>query len=230
MPPVVFLLAQTFVDTSPLHSGGPIDDRINFIYTWVFWASVVVGVLVSGLILYSAFRFRRKYDDEEPEQVHGHNKLELTWTIVPFVILFALFLLTAANMSYINDQPANSYMHVHVIGEQFDWRFEYPYTTSAGKKFQKSTILTIPADQPVALDLDSRDVAHSFYVPALAGQMNAIPGQTNTMWIQARAGKYYGQCTELCGTGHAQMLVEIDALPMDKYQAWLQQQGINVAG
>jgi cytochrome c oxidase subunit 2 len=67
-------------------------------------------------------------------------------------------------------------------------------------------------------------VAHSFYVPSLAGQVNALPGQTNHMWLQARLGHYYGQCTELCGTGHATMLIDVVAMPQAQFDTWLRQQ------
>ena len=83
------------------------------------------------------------------------------------------------------------------------------------------TDLNVPADTPVALTVTSTDVNHSLYIPNLAGQVNAIPGQTNYIWFQARPGTYYGQCTELCGVGHAGMLLEVHAMPNDKFQQWL---------
>jgi cytochrome c oxidase subunit 2 len=75
-----------------------------------------------------------------------------------------------------------------------------------------------------AISAQGCGVNHSFYVPSLAGQMNAIPGQTNNMWLQARAGHYYGQCTELCGSGHASMLLEVVAMPQAQFNKWLLQQ------
>lgn len=250
------LLAQTCcVDTSPLHSGGAVDDRMQAIYTAVFWSSVVLGVVVAGLIVYAAFRFRRRSDADQPRQFHGNVRLEIGWTLLPLVVFLALFGFTAANMPFINDIPqdalsasANSGSLVTVIGQQFSWTFDYG-STSSGKRIQSFATLYVPENTDVGLYIASTDppcgtkvqpvsaadnpekgyaqaisdkgcgVNHSFYVPSLAGQMNAIPGQVNTLWINARQGTYYGQCTELCGVGHPQMTFSIVSLPSNKFQS-----------
>ncbi|HEX6538614.1 MAG TPA: cytochrome c oxidase subunit II transmembrane domain-containing protein [Candidatus Dormibacteraeota bacterium] len=252
------LLAQACcVDTSPLHSGGAVDDRMQSIYTAVFWSSVVLGVLVAGLIVYAAFRFRRRRNAEEPRQFHGNTKLEIGWTLLPLVVFLSLFGFTAANMPFINDVPAdtnsaaanfNGAPNVTVIGQQFSWTFDYG-ASSSGKRIQSFATLYVPEDTDIALNIVSTDppcntkvqpesgasdpekgyaqaiskqgcgVNHSFYVPSLAGQMNAIPGQVNNLWINARQGSYYGQCTELCGVGHPQMTFTVVALPSNKFQS-----------
>jgi cytochrome c oxidase subunit 2 len=82
----------------------------------------------------------------------------------------------------------------------------------------------VPAGQPVALEVVSADVNHSFYLPTLSGQVNAIPNQINHMWFQAdKPGNYYGQCTELCGEGHALMEIVVKAVPAGQFQAFLEQ-------
>jgi cytochrome c oxidase subunit 2 len=231
------------VDTSPLHPGGPVDDRMQLVYTAVFWASVALGVLVTALLLYSMLRFRRRNDEDEPRQFHGNTRLEIGWTLLPFVVFLGLFVLTAANMPFVNDIPQSAPMNVTVIGQQFSWTFDYGTSTS-GKRVQSFGTLYVPQDTQVGLQIVSTDppckapasapsvqgfaqalaqqgcgVNHSFYVPSLAGQMNAIPGQVNTMWLEARAGTYYGQCTELCGTGHAQMTLTVISLPNNQFQS-----------
>jgi cytochrome c oxidase subunit 2 len=237
------------VDTSPLHSGGAVDDRIQVVYTAVFWASVALGLVVAVLLVYSMLRFRRRRDDDEPAQFHGNTRLEVGWTLLPLFVFLALFALTAANMPFVNDQRTaadeggNTPMRVTVIGVQFAWSFDYG-TTSSGKRVQSFGTLYVPADTDVNLDIVSTDppckppkqvppgksyaqaisdqgcgVNHSFYAPSLAGQMNAIPGQVNQMWLNARAGTYYGQCTELCGVGHNQMTYTVVAMPNNKFQS-----------
>lgn len=228
-------------DSSPLHPVGPVGERINTVYTPLFWASVVVFTLVSLAIIYAALRFRRRADDEEPVQVHGNNRIELAWTLIPFVILVSLFILTASNMHFITSAPADS-MHVCVQGQRFNWSYYYedscgdPRTQGTGLTFapaDKSVVklvtsdsrLYIPVGKPVALEVVSVDVNHSFYVPTLGGQINAIPGQHNHMWIQAdEAGTFLGSCTELCGVNHAGMEIKIIALPQDQFDQWLSQQ------
>ncbi|HZB98191.1 MAG TPA: cytochrome c oxidase subunit II [Candidatus Sulfotelmatobacter sp.] len=239
----VSVIGINFVDTSPLNSHGAVNDHIQFVYTWMFWASVVVGVLVSVAILYSFFRFRRKTDDEQPRQVHGNTRLEIAWTIVPFLILVSLFGITAANMGFISDPPSDRpHLSVKIQAQRFAWTMFYTGKKQRTSHREVSSVtpqdvkreanlpqdkpngLLVPADTPVDIQLTSTDVIHSFYIPALAGQENAVPGQTNHFWLEARPGKYYGQCTELCGDGHAGMVLEIDALPKDKFQQWLYQQ------
>ena len=252
------LLAQACcVDTSPLHSGGTVDDRMQAIYTAVFWSSVVLGVVVSGLIIYAAFRFRRRRDSDEPRQFHGNTRLEIGWTLLPLFVFLSLFAFTAANMPFINDIPqgalsaaasGNQGSVVTIIGVQFSWTFDYG-ATSSGKRIQSFSTLYVPEDTDVGLYVVSTDppcstkvqpvsgadnpekgyaqaisnqgcgVNHSFYTPSLAGQINAIPGQVNNLWVNARQGSYYGQCTELCGSGHNQMEYTVIALPNNKFQS-----------
>jgi cytochrome c oxidase subunit 2 len=238
---VILAAAQfgSYYDSSPLHAGGPVERHIMTVYTPIFWASAALFTFVSLLIIYSALRFRRRRDDEEPTQVHGNNRLEIAWTVVPFLILFSLFIVTAANMGYITHAPATS-LRVCVVGQRFAWT--YYYNTGCGETVQvkggenhdtrlgykgvlgkrATSTLTVPAGRPVALEIVSADVNHSYYLPTLAGQINAIPNQINHMWFQAdRPGKYYGECTELCGDNHYAMEIVVEAVPADQFQAFM---------
>jgi len=180
-------------DTNPNHPAGPVDAAQNDVYFWIFWASVVVFFGVASLIVYSAIRFRRRHEDDEPAQVHGNSRLEIAWTLVPLAILLSLFGYTASKMPFIASAPRGAMNKSVIIS---------------------TTELYIPVGKPVALEVVSSDVNHSFYVPRLAGQVNAIPGQVNHLWLEADApGIYLGQCTELCGAGHAIMKLAVIALP-----------------
>ncbi|HEY8676565.1 MAG TPA: cytochrome c oxidase subunit II transmembrane domain-containing protein [Candidatus Dormibacteraeota bacterium] len=224
-------------------NGGSISDRALGVYTWVFWSSVVLGVIVTALLIYAFIKFRRRSDDEEPSQFHGNTRLEIAWTLVPLATFLSLFGLTAANMPFINDIHAGSQYTVTVIGVQFSWTFDYG-TTSSGSRIRSFGTLYLPMNTDVGLDIVSTDppcnakpsvpsgstlakaiadegcgVNHSFYAPSLGQQMNAIPGDVNTAPINAREGTYYGQCTELCGTGHATMTFVVVSLPMNQFQS-----------
>jgi cytochrome c oxidase subunit II len=239
------LLAQTCCvpNTGPLTPGGSIGDTGQLVYSVVFWASVALGSIVGGLLIYAYFRFRRRSDDDEPAQFHGNTRLEIAWTMVPLAVFLSLFGLTAANMPFVNDIHADSKLTVTVIGVQFSWTFDYG-VASNGKRIQSPTILFLPDNTDVGLDIVSTDppcnakpalssgqtlaqalsaegcgVNHSLYLASLGQQMNAIPGQVNHAPINARVGTYYGQCTELCGTGHAQMTLTVIGLPMNKFQS-----------
>jgi cytochrome c oxidase subunit 2 len=185
---------------------------------------VGLGTIVAVLLIYAFFRFRRRADDDDPAQVHGNSRLEITWTLIPLAVFLSLFGLTAYNMPFVNDTPASAPMSVTVIGVQFAWSFDYG-AAGDGKRIQSFGTLYVPENTDVGLQVVSTDppckppqvtqgqsfaaavaaegcgVNHSFYVPSLAGQINAIPGQVNHLWLNARQGTYYGQCTELCGIG-----------------------------
>jgi cytochrome c oxidase subunit 2 len=213
-----------FVDQSPLHPQGPVANHINDVFWPLFWVSVVVTAGVSLAILYSAVRFRRKHDDEEPVQTHGNNKLELGWTIIPFVILVSLFALTAANMNVIASTPSGA-MAIKVTGVRFYWQFDYGVKKANGKELTTIKDFYVPVGTPVALEIHSTDVNHSLFLPHINGQMNAIPGQINHTWMQIdKAGDYMGACTELCGDGHWLMDFTVHALSKADFDAWMSKQ------
>jgi len=217
---VVASSISAFVDMSPLHPNGPVSQHINNVFWPLFWVSVVITTGVSLAILYSAVRFRRKADDEEPVQTHGNNKLELGWTVVPFLILISLFVLTAANMGVIASTPDNS-MQVKVTGFQFYWQFDYGVKKANGRELTTIKDFYVPVGKPIALEVTSHDVNHSLFMPNIDGQINAIPGQTNHIWFQVdRTGDYTGQCTELCGTGHWTMDLIVHVMSQSDFDAW----------
>jgi cytochrome c oxidase subunit 2 len=223
----VTVLATTnvgFVDMSPLHPQGPAANHINDVFWPLFWVSVVITAAVSLAILYSAVRFRRKHDDEEPVQTHGNNRLEIGWTVVPFVILMSLFALTAANMGVIASTPSNALM-MKVTGVRFYWQFDYNLKKANGKELTTIKDLYVPVGTPIGFEVYSTDVNHSFFLPTVNGQINAIPGQTNHTWFQVdKPGDIVGQCTELCGDGHWLMEFTVHALSQSDYDKWLAKQ------
>ena len=207
-------ISAAAIDVSPLDCAGPNACDIVSVYTSIFWIAMAVLVIVGGLLVYAALRFRRK-DDVEPAQVHGNPRLEILWTAIPVVIVSFLFIRTTLRIDYVRNGPPPQ-QTIQVTGVQFAWSFKYP-----NGKTSFST-LTIPAGQVVRLEVTSKDVLHSFWVPRLGGQIYAKPGFQNSGWIEAsQPGKYYGQCNELCGTFHSTMLLEVDAVTADQYQAFL---------
>ena len=201
------------VDVSPLDCAGPNACDIVSIYIGIFLIAMAVLVIVGGLLIYAALRFRRR-DDREPEQIHGNARLEIVWTAIPVLIVSFLFIRTTLRMDYVRNGPPPN-VTIQVTGVQWAWLFKYPNGKSA-------STLTIPVNQVIQLKVTSKDVLHSFWVPRLGGQIYAIPGQENHGWIEAsQAGQYFGECNELCGTGHASMSLEVDAVSNANYQAFL---------
>src|SRR5437588_9860012 len=202
------------VDVSPLDCAGPNACDIVSIYTGIFLIAMAVLVIVGGLLVYAALRFRR-VDEREPAQVHGNPRLEILWTAIPLVILLFLFIRTTLRMDYVRNGPPPQ-QTIQVTGIQWAWSFKYPNGKSSITK------LTIPVGQVVRLQVTSSAVLHSFWVPRLGGQIYAKPGFQNSGWIQAsQPGQYLGQCNELCGLNHFSMLLEVDAVSDSDYQAFL---------
>lgn len=219
-------LAQEATPPQPsaLNPAGPNGATIADLFNIVLVIATVVFVVVEGLLLYSAFRFRRKSNDaSEPTQVHGNTKAEIAWTILPALIVVTLFVLALQGLQTLNAPPAeaaSNALNVKVIGHQFWWEYQYPdlgVTTA--------TDLVIPTNTVVNLDLTSVDVIHSFWVPQLNGKTDAFPNHINYTWLQANTpGVYAGQCAELCGASHANMRVTVIAKTPEEFDQWVKAQ------
>ncbi|MDQ3571001.1 MAG: cytochrome c oxidase subunit II [Actinomycetota bacterium] len=197
---------------------GPVARKLDNLINPVFLVAGVVFVLVQGLVLYSAIRFRRRSEDEAPRQVHGNAKMELGWTIAPAVVLLLVSIPTVAVIADINRKPEGAdVVNVNVIGHQWWWEFEYP-----DRGVVTANELHIPAGRPVNLKLTSTDVIHSFWPPKLAGKLDVVPGKVNFMTVEAdEPGTYFGQCAEFCGVSHADMRLRVVAHTSDAFDEWV---------
>jgi cytochrome c oxidase subunit II len=195
---------------------------------WILLAVTgVIFVLVEGALILFIVRFRnrgRPRDSEGP-QIRGHTRLELIWTGIPVLILAAIIAVVFYKLPGIKDVPeagaAGPRMTVHVEGRQFYWRYTYPNGAVSINE------LVVPVQRPVevVITAPSFDVIHSWWVPALAGKMDAIPGKVNSTWFEAdHAGIYQGQCAEFCGVQHALMLTHVRAVPGSEYESWVARQ------
>jgi cytochrome c oxidase subunit II len=215
--------AQENTPPSTLNPAGPNSAVIASLFNVVLVIATVVFVVVEGLILISAFRFRRRSKDtSEPTQVHGNTKAEIAWTILPAMIVVTLFVLALQGQQSLDAKPAAAaeQMTVKVIGHQFWWEYQYP-----DLGITTATDLVIPTGKVVNLELSSVDVIHSFWVPQLNGKTDAFPNHVNFTWIQANTpGTYYGQCAELCGASHANMRAVVVAKTPEEFDQWVKDQ------
>ncbi len=166
--------------------------------------------------MYFAFRYRRKTIDEEGHaQQHHHLPLEIVWSFIPFVIFIVAFAWGWVLYKDFNRTPSNS-LEIHVFGQMWSWEFVY-------KNGRKTTNeLYVPSDRPVRLILTSRDVIHSFFIPAFKIKQDAVPGRYTALWFHAkREGSFHVFCAELCGTGHSQMIAKLHVLPLKDWENWL---------
>jgi len=191
---------------------------------------VAVFVIVEGLLLVAAFRFRRRPSGEgEPPQIHGNTPLEIAWTIVPALIVFAVFVLTVRTQQTIDasaqSDDGSTPLNVEVIAHQWWWEFRYP-----DLGITTATDLVIPVGRVVSYTVTSVDVIHSFWVPQLNGKTDAIPNALNPSWLKAEsAGRFYGQCAELCGVSHAYHRFLVTAVSPAEFDAWANSQARDAA-
>ncbi|CAN5327508.1 cytochrome c oxidase subunit II [soil metagenome] len=210
--------AEDYPQTT-LESAGPHNDSILGVYSLVWYGSIIVFFLVEGLLIFSVFKFRGqpKTAHGRPVPVHGNNRLEIIWTVIPAIILAIIAVPTLQVISELSEAPGDDAMVINVIGHQFFWEFQYP-----DLGVNTTNELHIPVGQRIDLRLDSADVIHSFWVPQLAGKTDAIPGRDNRMWFEADApGTYLGQCAEFCGLAHYQMLMTVVADTQEDFDAWV---------
>lgn len=215
---VVGFLVATQVDLSWLmpeqaSSRAVLVDQLFRIMTGV---ATVIFLIVEGALLYAVFRFRRKPgDDRDGLPIHGNNTLEIVWTIIPAIIVAVIGVYSYQVLTRVEENPASPLV-VRVIGQQFAWSFEYP---EAGVQ---SSVLHLPVDQAVQFQIESRDVIHSFWVPAFRVKHDATPGQIDELVITpTHVGRFPIRCAELCGAGHAVMTSEVIVETEQDFNAWL---------
>jgi cytochrome c oxidase subunit 2 len=206
------------------------------IYSLSLFVLAITGgifVVVGGLILYAAVRFRQRPDDDgsEPPQIFGSNQIELSWTIIPVLIVVVLFLATARMIFAIQDAPKPpAALEVTVIGHQYWWEFRYPKLHITTANELHIPVSPTDAPRPTYMKLTSADVMHSFWVPRLAGKVDVIPNRINELWMDPHTpGLYEGQCAQFCGIEHAKMLLRVYVDTPEQFAAWVkreQQPGI----
>ncbi|MGH8280026.1 MAG: cytochrome c oxidase subunit II, partial [Gammaproteobacteria bacterium] len=223
----------------------PMSHDVYDLHMYAFWMMVGVGVIVFGIIIFSMI-FHRKSIGHKSAHFHENTVLEITWTIIPFLILIALAI-PAAKILTEETNTSDPGMSVEITGYQWMWQYNYLQTgfsyfsklsaSSNEARMLDSKVspfsvphflrsvdhpLVLPTGEKVRLLITGGDVIHSWYVPDFAFKMDAIPGFINQGWIKIdKPGIYRGGCTELCGRGHAFMPIVVVAEPPAEYQKWL---------
>jgi cytochrome c oxidase subunit II len=192
------------------------------LYNLFLYIAAVVFVVVSGLVLWSVVRYRRR-DDELPKQTHGNNRLELLWTLIPTVIVLALFAFTLVAQNKVLDKSGQADVNVTVTAFQWSWRFTYEGTGAEVLGTPEHIPeMVVPVGQTIRVKLVSADVVHSFYVPQTLFKRQAIPGTENVFDLTfEKVGLYHGQCTQFCGLQHPDMVFRVRVVEQGAYQSWL---------
>ena len=236
---------------SPESGGSPNANDIDTLYKIVMYIGIVIFFLVEGLLLYSVIRFRRRRRGPEPAMVHGNTPLEVGWTIGAALIVAIIAAITFIYLPRIKNPPNSSAnglqqfagvdfasveqpkppngkaLRINVVGQQYIWRYDYigAQRLTENRPVYAYYQMVVPTNTTVILQINSSDVAHSWWIPKLGGKADAIPGHNNYTWFKiSKPGIYKGQCAELCGNNHADMLAEVRAVPPDQFTAWLTSQ------
>lgn len=221
-----------------LEPAGPVARMQGDLFLLTLYIMLFVFVTVSAMLVYTLVRFRERPraartaappgaavqretaaagEDELPPQIEGNHTLEVIWTIIPFILLIIMAIPTVRLNFALAADPGDDAVQIRVIGHQWWWEFQYPELGIV-----TGNEIRIPVGKPVKLTIETDDVIHKFWVPKLAGKMDAIPGRVNQMWLQAdEPGVYWGQCAEMCGTHHANMRMRVVALPPAEYEQWV---------
>jgi cytochrome c oxidase subunit 2 len=195
--------------------------KIDDLFQYPLWIAIAVFVVVEGLIIYAAIKFRhREGDERSPAQIHGNTKLEVTLTALPAAILLVLAIPTIATIQELAEEPKGEHLVVDVIGHQWWWEYRYE-----GLDVASANELVIPTNEDVELRLTSVDVIHAYWIPKLNGKRDVIPGRTQFLKLYAdKPGVYEGTCTEFCGESHANMRNKAIAMPRAEFDQWIADQ------
>ncbi len=190
---------------------GPVDSLYDFLY----WSSLISCILVIGGLVFFAFKYKRKTANDSTAYISHNATLEFLWSFIPFVIFLAVFAWGWKIFYDMKRAPKNAF-EIHVVGQKWYWDFKY----KSGKK--TTGTFKVPYNKPIKLIMTSRDVLHSFYVPAFRIKQDVIPGRYTTLWFTAtKLGTYQMFCTEYCGSGHSAMLAKVEVVPEAEFEEWL---------
>jgi cytochrome c oxidase subunit II len=223
--------ADTAQTWSPTNIFAPVSTPAKSIFGLSLFILAVTGAIflvVFSLLLYSVVRFRKRKNDDgrEPPQVYGSNQVELAWTIIPILIVVALFMATARVIAVVQrTSPPGNAIAVTAIGHQFWWEYRYPDLGVVTANELHLPVSDPAHPTPTFIQLLSADTDHSFWVPRLGGKTDLIPNHPNAMWMDPQeTGVYLGQCAQYCGTQHAKMLLRVYVQSKDEFDRWIEQQ------
>ena len=207
----------------------------------LIWLIVIISLFVLALLVIIVVKFNTKANPKASKTTHN-TFIEIAWTAIPVLILVVMAV-PSFKLLYKSDVVPEAHMTVKAIGHQWYWSYEYPdhgnFTYDAwlvqdkedmeGEDRPFTRLLTtdtrvvVPVGKVIRVQMTSTDVLHSWAVPSLGVKKDAVPGRLNELWFEAnREGIFYGQCSELCGTNHGYMPIEVHAVSEEEFLAWVE--------
>ncbi|MFW5653367.1 MAG: cytochrome c oxidase subunit II [Planctomycetota bacterium] len=199
-------------------------EGVDWLFYFILIVSAVFFILILIAMAFFVMRYRRREGHSAEITASHSTALELTWTIIPSILVLMMFYYGFKTFIDMYTFPENS-KQVYVTSWRWAWAFEHPETGI----IETDQVLTVPVDTPIELVLASEDVIHSFFVPAFRIKKDAVPGRFNKTWFQAtEPGEYDFYCTEYCGTGHSQMFGKVVVLDQADYDLWVQEKSVDI--
>ncbi len=193
--------------------------QVDALFSFVFIVSIILFVIVVGGTFLFVFRYRKQKRQKVTftEDLSENTKLEVVWTIIPFILVLIVFFWGFKSYMNIRLAPGDA-IDVKVTAQKWFWQFDYPDGVSSTNE------LVVPVGVPVRLTMSSQDVIHSFFVPNFRVKMDVLPNRYTVAWFEAtEPGEYDLFCTEYCGTGHSKMLGKVRAVSENQYLAWIEE-------
>ncbi|HEX7798678.1 MAG TPA: cytochrome c oxidase subunit II [Vicinamibacterales bacterium] len=189
--------------------------RVDNLYFFLLGLTVFFSLLIAGLIVAYAIKFRRRSPDSIGAVIHGGLMLEITWSVIPLMITMVLFV-WGASVFFAMSRPPEETMNVYVVGKQWMWKFQH---LDGQREINE---LHVPVGRPVKLIMTSEDVIHDVFVPAFRVKADVLPGRYTNIWFEpTKPGTYHLFCAEYCGTRHSGMTGQVVVMEPNDYQNWL---------
>jgi cytochrome c oxidase subunit 2 len=196
-------------------SASTMASRVDALYFFLLAISIFFSLLIAGLIVFYAVKYRRRAADSVGSEIKGGLVLELTWTIVPLLITMVIFV-WGASVFFAMARPPDETINIYVVGKQWMWKFQH---LDGQREINE---LHVPVGRPVKLIMTSEDVIHDVFVPAFRIKADVVPGRYTHLWFQStKPGRYRLFCAEYCGTKHSGMIGQVVVMDPSEYQTWL---------
>jgi cytochrome c oxidase subunit 2 len=217
---------------SIFHQRTDFNRDVDYLFRILIWAGTGVFIFVEAILIWTLFKFRSRPGQPAPEHVHGNTTLEIAWTVIPLIILVVIGIPTVRTILRTQAVARSDALQVEVIGHQWWWEFRYPQYTAPGAGGHVDTVVTanelyLPIGKTVNFTLHTKDVIHSFWVPALAGKRDLIANHTNFLWYtpdSVGSDAFNGACVEYCGASHANMRFKTFTVTQADFDSWVAHQ------
>ncbi|HEX3867731.1 MAG TPA: cytochrome c oxidase subunit II [Gemmatimonadaceae bacterium] len=217
---------------SIFHHRTDVNRDVEVLFKILIYAGTAVFIFVEGILVLALIKFRRRPGQPEPKHVHGNTTLEITWTVIPALVLLAIAVPTVRTIFKTQAAARSDALQIEVYGHQWWWEFRYPQYTFTEPGGRVDTLVTanemyLPIGKTVNFTLKSKDVIHSFWVPALSGKRDVVSNHTNYLWYTPDStdmGVFNGACAEYCGTSHGNMRFKAFTVSQADFDSWVANQ------